>query len=302
MSVSALPTHVEQGRPVTLTVEVRGTPIDGVAGPRLSEQAELLSRFDFVADELTGDVERTNVKVFRRAIFPKQQGEQTIPNLEWSYFDPEREQYVTLNSDPVPITVTAPAAGSFPTSTFEESAGEAEGSELTVLRGGIAPSYVDIDDVLASSALGLSSLQTGGMLLIPPFLCMIITLNTRHRSMLRADSGFARRRSAMRSGRASLRSALSQPDAIAQLQAIAAALTAYVSDRFNLPPGEITPGEIDDLLSSHDIDSETTASISKFMGDCDLIRFAPSATEPLAPKHAAANALDWMAKIERGSR
>ena len=104
MSVTAKPTRVEQGQPVTLSVAIRGAPLEGVAGPDLARHPELASRFDYTADELVGDREG-NAKVFRRAIFPKQIGEQTIPSISWSYFDPRRKRYFTLTSNPISINV-----------------------------------------------------------------------------------------------------------------------------------------------------------------------------------------------------
>ena len=108
--VSVKPTRIELGEPVTLTVTVRGAPLDGVAGPDLAAQPVLTSRFDFTQDELVGDVDG-GTKTFRRAIFPKQAGDQTVPAIEWSYFDPGAERYVTLSSDPVPISVDHRSGG-----------------------------------------------------------------------------------------------------------------------------------------------------------------------------------------------
>ncbi|MCH7595183.1 MAG: BatD family protein [Planctomycetes bacterium] len=300
--VSAKPTRVVQGRPVTLTVEIRGTPVEGIAGPDLTRQAELVSRFDFTTDELTGDVERNNVKVFRRAIFPKQQGEQTIPTLSWSYFDPTLERYTTLTSKPIALTVDPPAAGSLATVTFQDSTGDAEDEGLTILRGGIAPSYIDPEAVLATQSFEPTRVQTVATLTLPPLLCLIINLTSRHRSRLRADMGFARRRKALRAGRTQLTRALGQKDTALQMQGIADALTLYLSHRFDLPPGEFTPVEVRNLLTARGVDAETAASMSTFLADCDAIRFAPSAPGTCSPKQAAGSVRGWMAMIERGTR
>jgi len=301
MKVEAKPTRIEQGRPVTLSIFVQGTPLDGLAGPDLAKQAELGSRFDFAADELTGDVEG-NAKVFRRAIFPKQHGEQTVPPISWSYFDPRSERYVTLASQPIPIVVDPPAPGAVAASPPDFGASKRNIAKLTVVQGGISPNYVNPGLVLVSTSVGLSTPQTVAVLALPPLLCLSLTLTVRHRSRLKEDVGYARRRRAKRNARALIDRALRDGDPARQLTELSHAVTRYLADHFCLPPGAMTPDEVRTLLAAHGADAVTADQIARFLETGDAARYAPGAMGALSPREAAAQVREWIERVERSTR
>ncbi len=300
MRASVKPTRVEQGRPVTLAIAIGGRPIEGVAGPDLNQQAELASRFDYAGDELTGDVERDGLKVFRRAIFPKQQGEQTVPPISWSYFDPRSEQYVTLTSDPLPLTVDPPAAGTTPTQSFEEDT-MARGAGLTLLHGGISPNYVDPEKALVSQSFVLTGPTAAATLALPPVLYCLVALAARYRSRLKGDVAFARKRRALHEGRRLAARAMRDGDPGRQMHGLSEAITTYVAHRFDLPPGELTPRDVRELLVSSGQSEATVDEIADFLVACDALRYAPGAAGQMSPAKAAAKVRGWMNRIERGA-
>lgn len=300
--VDVTPKRVELGRPFTLSLSVSGSPLSGVAGPDLSKYPDLVSRFDFAADELTGDTE-DGAKVFRRAIFPKQQGEQTIPPLTWSYFDPSTERYVTLTSDPIAVIVDPPAPGSTP---MPNPAGASdlngERKSLTVVTGGIAPNYVDADLVLADQAAALAPSEMIGWLGAPPVVWLSVTLMTRHRRRLRSDSGFARSRAAKRNATDRINVALRQDDSALKWSGLAHALTGFVSDRLNLPPGEMTPAEFRETLIRRGLDAVVVDEMATFLDRCDAVRYAPGAVGDSSPEQVSRRLRDWLDFIERETR
>lgn len=298
MSVTAKPERVEQGQPITLTITIAGSPIEGVAGPDFAVQAELASRFDFTGDEMTGDVERGNTKVFRRAVFPRQLGEQTIPSISWSYFDPQRETYVTLRSEAIPITVDPPT-GALASESLESGSQPPGALKLTTLRGGISPNHVDVDALLADQTLELTAPAIAGLVAVPPIAWLMTLLLVRRGSRLRSDAGYARRRKAMAEGRALISRALRAADDRHKLQGVGQALTTYLSHRFDLPPGALTPLEARNLLFERLHDEKTADELAEFLNDCDAVRYAPGAATKYAPDQAAKRAGEWMGRMER---
>lgn len=298
MQVEVKPARIEQGRPVTLSMAIQGAPLEGLAGPDLTMQAELASRFDFATDELTGDIEN-RAKVFRRAIFPKQHGEQTVPPIAWSYFDPRSERYVNLTSKPIPLVVDPASPGSVAMSPGEIESSERNGTALKVVHGGISPNYVDPELVLADSSLGFSTTATVVALALPPLLYLSMTLNVRHRSRLKVDVRYARRRRARHHAQRLIDRALRDDDPARQLNALSYAMTSYLSDRFCLPPGALTPHEVQSLLATSGTDIATAYQIAAFLENCDAARYAPGAMETFSPSQAASNVRDWIARIER---
>lgn len=300
MQVEAKPTRVEQGRPVTLSIAIQGAPLEGLAGPDLSNQAELASRFDFAVDELTGDIEN-RAKVFRRAIFPKRHGEQTVPPISWSYFDPRAERYVSLMSKPIAIVVDPAAPGSVAMLPGEVDASERNGAKLKIVHGGISPNYVDPELVLADASVGFSTHVTIAALALPPLLCLTMTLTVRHRSRLKGDIRYARRRRARRHAQALIDRALRNGNPAQQLSALSQALTSYLADRFCLPPGALTPAEVRTLLTTSGADAATSEQIARFLENCDASRYAPGAIGTPSSSQAATNVREWIERIERST-
>ncbi len=300
MQVEVKPTRVEQGRPVTMSIAIQGAPLEGLAGPDLSKQAELSSRFDFAADELTGDIEN-RAKVFRRAIFPRQHGEQTVPPIVWSYFDPHAERYVNLSSRPVAIVVDPPAPGSVAITPSEFDVLERGGAKLKVMQGGISPNYVDPGLVLADVSVGFSASGMIAALALPPLLCLATTLAVRHRSRLKGDPRYARRRRAKRRAFEWIDRASHNGNPAEQLSAMSHSLTTYLADRFCLPPGELTPDEVRTLLAEGGADPETTDQIARFLENCDASRYAPGADGAQSTSKAEENVRKWIERIERST-
>lgn len=297
MRVAAKPNRVEQGRPVTLTIAIRGRPLEGVAGPNLAQHPELTSRFEFSRNELVGDLEGTT-KTFSVAIFPKQQGEQTIPPISWSYFDPNIEQFVTRTSNPMPLTVDPPSATSTTINLANENESLQNGETLTLLTGGISPNYVDPTAVLASQVFVFSSVWSTA-LLFPPLFWLGATIIAWRRERFRADSGLARRRRAVRNAQPLIQSALHGSDATERWASLAAAMTGYLADRFNLPPGTLTPDDARSLLESHTVETQLAHELVSFLTAADAARYAPSELDNAAVRQATEDVRRWIKQLER---
>ncbi len=300
LSASAKPMRVEQGQPVTLTIKISGSPIAGIAGPDLSAQPELLSRFEFTSDELVGDIER-GAMIFRRAIFPKQIGEQTIPPLTWSYFDPISESYRTLTTKPISIVVDPSSSIGQVIALSPDAATDGQSTSLTLLTGGISPNYIDAEEVLADQTITITPAMTISLAL-PPIFWLIIALTTSRIRRMRGDVGWARRQKAQRQASVAIRTALSQKDSSQQLQGLSEALTGFVCDRINLPPGAMTPQDVSKHLASCGLDERHVHDITEFLEQCDGARYAMTESNAQTPQQLAASLRDWITQIEKVTR
>ena len=297
MDVEVRPTRVERGEPITLAIAIRGTPLGGVAGPDLTGHPELASRFDFTKDEMVGDLEG-NAKIFRRAVFPKQSGHQTIPPLIWSYFDPNLERYVTLESPPIDIVVDPRSDSGMTIALPDVAMSEAPETRLTLLSGGISPNFVNADEVLADHSFKLTTPWLASMI-ASPFAWLAITLMASHRARIRSDGSFARRRRASSQARKRINHAVRSGDVPQQMSALAGAITHYVSDRYGLGAGTLTADDVNAVLRSSGVDEGLVAEIVKFLESCDAVRYTPGAIGSMSPDVAVANARRWLARLER---
>ena len=103
MGVAGAPLMVEVGEPITLTMTIGGegnfNRVEAPVFPRNQSWKTYSPTSDFSSDS----DKHTGVKSFEQAIVVKKVGVNAIPSLSFSYFDPHKRDYVTLQSEPIPL-------------------------------------------------------------------------------------------------------------------------------------------------------------------------------------------------------
>lgn len=106
MNVTATPTDVEIGEPITLTMNIEGTGnFSRVQEPTFpeSKQWKLYTPSAQFQPEATDP--NSGIKTFEQAIVPRTSGINEIPSLHFSYFDPTTGEYKQLTSQRIPLTI-----------------------------------------------------------------------------------------------------------------------------------------------------------------------------------------------------
>jgi hypothetical protein len=105
MTTDAKPKSVQVGDPITVTSTISGRGnFDRVNAPAVEDDRgwhKYPPSSKFKNDDEVGI---SGTKTFEMVLSPNEK-KQTIPLLAFSYFDPAKEQYVTLRSDPIAIDV-----------------------------------------------------------------------------------------------------------------------------------------------------------------------------------------------------
>ena len=110
MTTEAKPKSVQVGDPITVTSTISGRGnFDRVNAPALEDEHgwhKYPPSSKFKQDDEVGI---SGAKTFEMVLSPNEK-KQSIPLLAFSYFDPVKERYMTLHSDPIAITVQGGAA------------------------------------------------------------------------------------------------------------------------------------------------------------------------------------------------
>src|SRR6266487_894165 len=105
MTTEAKPKSVQAGDPITVTSTISGRGnFDRVNAPAIEDERgwhKYPASSKFKNDDEVGI---SGTKTFEMVLSPNEK-KQNIPLLAFSYFDPAKEQYVTLRSDPIAIEV-----------------------------------------------------------------------------------------------------------------------------------------------------------------------------------------------------
>src|SRR5881409_321453 len=111
MATDAKPKSVQAGDPITVTTSIAGRGnFDRVNAPLVEDERgwhKYPPSSKFKQDDEVGI---SGTKTFEAVLSPNEK-KQALPVLAFSYFDPAKEQYVTVRSEPIAITVQGGAAG-----------------------------------------------------------------------------------------------------------------------------------------------------------------------------------------------
>lgn len=274
-SVKARPTEAAVGDPITLTMTIEDVTgradLNVIQPPPLENLEPLAGDFRIAGDAPAGLVDGSR-KTFTQTIRARSGDVSRIPPIPFSYFDPAVESYVTVESDPIEVDIV-------PLATLSDAqivgAGAPAGdtvTELTEVAGGILANYSGDDVLLSSQAFALSWTQ-GAVLLLPPGLFCVVAVGRARTRRRRADSGYERRRGARRRALAKLAALPDEPARRAEITA--AALSEYVADRCNLPPGAMTPAEVVTRLEGRGVGRDLLDEVKALLTACEAMRYAP---------------------------
>jgi len=108
IAAEAVPAETAAGDPVTLKLKVTGSGnFDRVTAPALEKNNAWKIYKPTAKFEPEDDSACSGAKTFEQALVPTRSGKLEIPALAFSFFDPEKHQYVTRTTTPLTIKVAS---------------------------------------------------------------------------------------------------------------------------------------------------------------------------------------------------
>ena len=271
--------QVRQGEPLTLAVTIEG--VGNVRGIDPGEWPELpgMRRYDPKVD-VTVDFNRNDLegqagpavggqRVYEFLLIPNQAGRLTIPPHAFSFFDPAREAYQTVRTDPIVIEVQPSAEPSAQKDAGETTASDQqEAGVLASIVGGDSLPRMEPRKPWLTRGRWLAGMATvpGGLALWALGTVAWRRLTADEQARARAEAR-ARRRSLIQSARSSVDDGAGFHTAVAQLlheAAVARAGNAGVG----LPRPELLS-----LLARRGVDNGDLGRLRELLDLCDEARF-----------------------------
>jgi len=274
--VSAKPTEVAVGDPITLTLTIQDrsqlpTDMGLLKPPNLEADDDLTRDFRIAGDPPAGIVAGRR-KSFTQTIRARNDAVTAVPPVPFSYFDPQRREYVTVSSTPISLQVDPAVTMADSWIVGAEGEPDPTMTELAEVEGGILANYSGESLVLASQTFAFT--WTHGLaVVLPPIAFSIVVVGKRRALRLKRDGGHARRRRARRNAIKRLGDA---QNAESDRQAIlaAAAVSEYVADRYNLPAGALTSAEVLERLARGRVPPGLLQDVEQLLADCEQQRYA----------------------------
>ena len=270
LQVDAKPTEVKVGEPITLTMRVSGSGnIETIFLPKIHS----LNLFKTYDPQIKTD---EHGKSFEQVLIPEDDSVKAIPEIRFSYFDPEDEQYHAIKKGEIPIHVTALADEE--TLKIVDLPGVAQ----TLKREKLGRDILYIKDSMKGVQQGKFYLYQNELFLFAqtlPLLAFIgVFIYQKRKDRLAGDISYARQRGAPRKAKKRIDAAKKLARAGqsgAFCDAIFKTMQEYIGDQFALPSGGIT-SEVVDELRKHNVKEETLEKLRDFFEACDSVRFAPA--------------------------
>ena len=261
LDVTAKPTEVAVGDPITLTIRISGGGnIDTVPAPKLGSLDEFKT-YDPTTKTTKDDLNTLGERVIQQVLIAKSTDVKELPEVRLAYFDPVTKAYRTAVQSPVKLMVKTSSGGQ---STIVGGGSrlrpdEKLGQDIVYLKGDLGPS---------ASTVPFCATRMFWALNIMPVLGLLGGIGWKRRTdKLRGDVAYARLARAARNSRKLLASATSYDE-------IQRALQNYLGDRLNIPAGGITASIVDEQLMPRGVNGELADHVKACFEACDTARFA----------------------------
>ena len=266
---AATPTEVNVGDPITLTIAISGDLLKMVTAPDLQSVPAFADNFKIPSEQAAPKLSRTG-KTYTQTVRAKNEDITEIPPIPLSYFDVDQGAYITVHSDPIPLTVSPTRVV-----TADQAVGAAASPRTTRLqqiKTGLAANY-DGPDLLKNVAFTPAAALTQPSylaLLGSPLAVFVIAAVLRvARRTSPARQAARRRTSAYRNAAASLKRRR-DPAQIADV------LRAYVADRYNRTAQSLTADDCAQLLRDDHKPSDLIDKFAAILETCELTRYGRS--------------------------
>ena len=238
-------------------------------------------------------------KSFTFGVTPIQSGSLRIPAFDFSFFDPEREEYVTKTLGPFPLEVI-PAKGGEEHVLFEQGSATGPPEQIDVVSADISPP-APCPEKLRKTAHSIGTTGTLATMPVIGYAVFAVLLSRKRR--FENDTVFARAHRAHAVGKKRLRTVHASDDPAEELYR---ALASFIADKLGHPGGGITSADVGGMLKQEEVPQDLLDRLTKVLRTCERARYASaklSDTEMAALIQGASTSMDELAAhLKKGRR
>ncbi len=210
-------------------------------------------------------------------IIPRRDGQFEIPQIQFSYFDPQKGQYVKLTQGPFTINVAkgdGKSNGQSGTISFAGSGPEKityTGSDLRYLH--------KMEGTDGKNDFFVLSGLFWALTLLPIAVLAALTVVYRKRMYDNANVSLVKSRKANKTARKRLKQAaryIKEENRAAFFDEVMRALWGYLSDKLTLSLSELTKDNARDKMAEHGVEPEAADEFMSLLEECEFARYAPA--------------------------
>ena len=275
LSVSAGPTNVGVGDPITVRVQISGRgPIDSILYPAQTDWRDFNTYPATSKAETTDELGLVGTKSFEQVIIPQNHEIKSLPPVKFSFFDTASKTYRTLTGPTIPLTVrpSGVAATQLPTLTNSASGNGPQAADDIIH---IRPRL----DASAAAAEPLYRRPAFLALQLVPVLVWLGLFASRKRNESLANNPRLRRQrdvaQRVRDGLKELRTHAEARQSDQFFALLFRLLQEQVGERLDMPASAITEAVVDERLRGRGLSEAGVKTLHELFQACNIARYAP---------------------------
>ena len=292
--VSASPTEIKVGDPVTLRMKVQG---DGSLKAVTMPSLEASDKFKIYDPQIKIE---GGIKTLEQVVIPKTDKVTQIHAIEFSYFDVEDKRYKTKTGGPFSLKIKAQDEKEmFKVFEFDDE-------KKVAIKEKLGRDIIFIKDQPGRFSEKNNFLYRNNWFFLLVFTSIIVWLSVfivyLRTHKLKTDVVYARRLRAPKQAKKGLSEArrfMEQEQQIEFYNAIFKTMQEYFGNKFHLPSGGVTVDTVKSELNTHKVERNLLENIETVFAECDLIRYASVDTDEMKMRNNYKNTEEIIDYMER---
>lgn len=259
--------HLTTDDAMTLKVTITGQGnVNLLNAPKVS----IPGAFERYDPKVTDDIAKNSnplsgSRIFEFPLMPQEAGDHTIPQIEFTYFDPASQSFKTLRSNAFTVHVTP----------GKQSKHEKE--DFSVGKNQLAPIHRDVTSWTKASGFFFSTVWFWLLLLLPAVPLVWLILKKRKEAYNTQNASLLKHRYANKVAlkRLSLAAKLLKEGKQKEFyEETSRAVWGYLSNKLHIPFAELNRQLVTDKLQH--LHADRTTPLFELMDDCEMALYAPS--------------------------
>ena len=283
----------------TVTVKISGTGnLTFVQAPKLP----LPTSFEQYNVKTTESINTSasGISGYRQFEYPfiaRAEGAYDIEPIEFTYFDPQRVQYVTLKSKPLTLEITPDARGGGDAVVMQGRGMSKEevkmlGQDIRFIKLGGAQLRSERVPFIFSAAYWILLL---GVLALFTMIYVALRKQIRESQNVALVRGKRANKVAVQRFRAAKRY-MEEQNRHAFYEEMLRALWGYMGDKFNIPVANLTKENVREELHKRGVSAEESQRFTSIITKCDEAQYSPAASAQMSEVYA--EGVDIISRIE----
>lgn len=290
--------NTKTDEPVTLTATISGK---GNLKFVEMEKPQMPDGFEVYDPKLKENITNNEAgfsgsKQYDFLIIPRQPGNYKIPPTEFSFFNPNTQKYVVINSPEFALNVTgAPSttlSSPLPSSTAKMGVNNL-GNDIRYIKTDMPDDENKNSFISASAGFGLAYTA-------PALLLFLLIAAKRRSDAMNKDVVGTKRRKAISVARKRLTAAdkfQKQNNKKEFYDEVSRAIWGYLADKFSIEMSALSKENVGEKLTEKNVKPETQERLEKLLNTCEIALYAP-VSEVGDMKENYTNALNLIADLE----